>query len=76
MLDEMGLAIESITDRDLLFADIRQESRSTMVLRVSNGTLEDFSQAERAGSSSRMEILVELAKEGGVYCPPLRERDL
>jgi TldD protein len=50
----MGSAIESILDRDILFADIRQESRSTTYLRVSNGTLEEFSQAGRAGSVARV----------------------
>jgi TldD protein len=54
MLDEMGSAIESITDHDMLFADIRQESRSTTYLRVSSGTLEEFSQAERAGTVARV----------------------
>ena len=53
MLDEMGRAIESITDSDLLFADIRQENRDTSYLRVSNGTLEEFSQAGRAGTVAR-----------------------
>jgi TldD protein len=54
MLDEMGLAIESLKDHDVLFADIRQESRSTTYLRVSNGTLEEFSQAGRAGTVARV----------------------
>ncbi|MHA2378297.1 MAG: TldD/PmbA family protein [Candidatus Thorarchaeota archaeon] len=49
----MGRAIEGLSDNDVSFADIRQESLTGTQLTVVNGDLRTFSQASKSGSVAR-----------------------
>ncbi|MHA2209807.1 MAG: TldD/PmbA family protein [Candidatus Thorarchaeota archaeon] len=54
MLDLMTNAIESVSDKKVAFADIRQESRVGTQLAVINGALRRFNRTNRAGTVARV----------------------
>lgn len=54
MLDLMTNAIESVSDNQVSFADIRQESRVGTQLAVVNGALRRFNRTNRAGTVARV----------------------
>ncbi|MFX0107468.1 MAG: TldD/PmbA family protein [Candidatus Hodarchaeota archaeon] len=56
MLDIMAKAIEQISDSEVAFADIRQESRIGTNLLVVNGALRRFNRANRGGTVARVLI--------------------
>ncbi len=53
MLDVMTTAIENISEKDVAFADIRQESLASTDIMVVNGTLRRLSRATRSGAIVR-----------------------
>jgi TldD protein len=54
MLDAMSRAIERLSARDVLFADIRHEVRSATRLAVVNSALRKFDRTNRAGTVARV----------------------
>ena len=53
MLDTMAKVIDNSTEKDLAFADIRQESHASTRILVVNGALRGFSRATKAGAVAR-----------------------
>ena len=53
MLDIMAKVIHNISEKDVAFADIRQETHASTRIMVVNGTLRQFSRATKAGAVSR-----------------------
>jgi len=53
MLDVMSTAIENIAEKDVAFADIRQESFASTDIMVINGNLRRLSRATKAGAIAR-----------------------
>ncbi|MFW9799529.1 MAG: TldD/PmbA family protein [Candidatus Thorarchaeota archaeon] len=54
MLDVMTQAIEGLSDSEISFADIRQESRTGTMLVVVNGALRTFNRSSRSGTVARV----------------------
>ena len=53
MLDTMKQVIDEFSDRDVIFADIRQEDRSQNRILVINGALRQFSSRSKSGTVAR-----------------------
>ncbi len=53
MLDMMSRVIEDIKEKEVSFADIRQESRASTQIMVVNGDLRRFSRATKSGTVAR-----------------------
>jgi TldD protein len=53
MLDTMAKVIDDLSEKDVAFADIRQESRASTQIMVVNGGLRGFSRATKAGIVAR-----------------------
>ncbi len=53
MLDTMAKVIDDLSEKDVAFADIRQESRASTQIMVVNGGLRRFSRATKAGTVAR-----------------------
>lgn len=54
MLDIMSKAIDAVTDKDVAFADIRQESRNGTQVMVVNGDLRRLGRTNRGGTVARV----------------------
>ena len=53
MLDTMAKVIDDLSDKDVSFADIRQEARASTQIMVVNGGLRRFGRATKAGTVAR-----------------------
>lgn len=53
MLDTMAKVIDDLSDKDVSFADIRQESRASTQIMVVNGGLRRFGRATKTGTVAR-----------------------
>ncbi|MBY8998137.1 MAG: TldD/PmbA family protein [Candidatus Thorarchaeota archaeon] len=56
MLDTMTKVIDDLSEKDVAFADIRQESHASTQILVVNGDLRRFSRATKAGTVARVLI--------------------
>jgi TldD protein len=69
MLDIMDKAIDEIEQKDVSFADMRQEHRASTQISVSNGTLRVFNRATRAGIVARA-LVGECWGMASIFEPP------